>query len=100
MFVSPSFLKKFGETNGITLFEIIERYPGFIGTGKTGIRKQKAGPIRPCLSAIKPFMYVFGYFLNFLLIPATPNRPRPRSNKVAGSGTEVGATDSTITTKS
>jgi hypothetical protein len=57
MFASPYFLRKFGEAKkGITLFEIIERCPGFIGTGKTRIRKQKAGPIRPCLSAIKPFM--------------------------------------------
>jgi hypothetical protein len=50
------------------------------------INKKRQGHFWPCLSAIKP-INVFRYILNFLLIPATPIRPIPRSSKVVGSGT-------------
>jgi len=36
-------------------------------------------------------VYVFRYFLNFLLTPASPTGPRPRSSMVAGSGTRGSA---------
>ena len=66
----------------ITLFDI-ERCPGFIGTSKTRIKKQKAGPIRPAANSILKGIF---YFFIFLLIPATPIRPRPKKEQTDGFG--------------